>query len=145
MKIIPAYVGESSVQNSGERILDRIAMRGIRTRGRHGVYAAERAKGQVFEVDFVLQIDRGWKTELDEVSTTVDYDNLAVKVVDLVEGEPLNLIETLAEKIAMICLEEPLVVVAEVTVHKPGAPIPISVPFADVAVTVARRRQEANT
>jgi dihydroneopterin aldolase len=69
----------------------------------------------------------------------VDYGLLAARVVGIVEGEPVNLIETLAQRIADGCLAEPLVEQVEVTVHKPDAPIRVS--FEDVTVTVTRSRR----
>jgi 7,8-dihydroneopterin aldolase/epimerase/oxygenase len=56
----------------------------------------------------------------------------------VVEGEPVDLIETLAQRIADAVLAYPLVHVVAVTVHKPSAPI--TVPFADVSVTIRRSR-----
>jgi dihydroneopterin aldolase len=56
----------------------------------------------------------------------------------VVEGDPVDLIETLAERLASVCLEDPRVEEAQVTVHKPSAPIPH--PFADVAVSIHRTR-----
>ena len=55
-----------------------------------------------------------------------------------VQGDPLNLIEALAERVAQTCLRQPAVAEVEVTVHKPQAPI--SVAFTDVAVTLTRSR-----
>jgi len=60
--------------------------------------------------------------------------------VALIEGEPVNLIETLAARMAAACLEYPLVEEVEVTLHKPDAPI--TVPFEDVTVTVVRTRDD---
>ncbi len=54
----------------------------------------------------------------------------------MVAGDPVDLLETLAQRLADVCLSSPLVTRAEVTVHKPSAPIPLD--FADVAVTVVR-------
>ena len=59
-------------------------------------------------------------------------------MVRLVTGEPVDLIETLAERIAATCLSRPLVSAVEVTVHKPQARMPVE--LADVAVTITRRR-----
>jgi dihydroneopterin aldolase len=76
----------------------------------------------------------------DDVADTVHYGELAEKVAAVVAGEPVNLIETLAERIAVVALEDPRVRAAAVTVHKPHAPIPLT--FADVSVTVRRSRTE---
>jgi dihydroneopterin aldolase len=56
----------------------------------------------------------------------------------VIAGEPVNLIETLADRLAQVCLIDPRVAAATVTVHKPGAPILLE--FADVAVTLRRSR-----
>jgi len=117
---------------------DLIVLRGLRGHGHHGVHPAERATGQPFVVDVVLSLDLTTAGRTDDVADTVHYGELAQQVVALVEGEPVNLLETLAERIAASCLSHPLVEQAEVTVHKPVAPV--GVPFEDVAVTIVRRR-----
>lgn len=117
---------------------DRIDLRGLSGRGRHGVYDHERADGQRFVVDLSLELDTGKAAATDDLAATVDYGMLATKVVEIIEGEPVNLIETLAQRIAEACLSEPAVDTVEVTVHKPQAPI--TVPFDDVSVTITRSR-----
>jgi dihydroneopterin aldolase len=118
--------------------LDRIELRGLRARGRHGVLPAERELGQEFVVDASLGLDTRPAAETDDLSRTVDYGTLAGRLVAAVEGEPVDLIETLADRLAKICLEDPAVVEVEVTVHKPSAPV--SHPFTDVAVKIRRSR-----
>jgi 7,8-dihydroneopterin aldolase/epimerase/oxygenase len=118
---------------------DRIVLTGLRARGRHGVYDFERANGQEFVVDVVLELDLRPAARSDDVRDTVDYSELAERLVAIVGGEPVNLIETLAERLAAACLADNRVAAAAVTVHKPQAPIPHD--FADVAVTVERRRE----
>lgn len=117
---------------------DRIVLTGLRARGRHGVYDFERAQGQDFVVDVALELDLGPAARSDDVADTVDYGELAERLVAIVTGEPVRLIETLAERLAAACLADSRVEVATVTVHKPQAPIPHE--FADVSVTVTRRR-----
>lgn len=118
---------------------DRIVLRGLRAVGHHGVYPEERAAGQPFVVDVTLEVDTTAAAASDDVADTVHYGVLAQRVVAVVTGEPVNLLETLAQRIADVCLAEPLVDAAEVTVHKPEAPV--GVPFDDVAVTVVRGRR----
>lgn len=117
---------------------DRIVLTGLRARGRHGVHDFERAQGQEFVVDAVLELDLGPAARSDEVTDTVHYGELAGQLVAVVTGEPVNLIETLADRLLTICLADPRVAAATVTVHKPQAPIPHV--FADVAVTMTRGR-----
>lgn len=99
---------------------------------------AERELGQEFVVDVRLDLDLRPAAAGDDLSRTVDYGTLAQRLVAVVEGEPVDLIETLAERLAGVCLQDGKVEEAEVTVHKPSAPIPLA--FADVAVTVHRTR-----
>ena len=117
---------------------DRICILGLRARGRHGVYDFERAQGQDFVVDVELELDLGPAARSDDVADTVHYGELADRLVDIVAGEPVRLIETLADRLADACLADRKVSAATITVHKPQAPIPHE--FTDVAVTLRRGR-----
>jgi dihydroneopterin aldolase len=117
---------------------DRIALKGLRARGRHGVLPAERELGQEFIVDATLYLDTAPAAAADDLTKTVHYGELAEALVKVVEGEPVQLIETLAQRLADVCLADELVRAVEVCVHKPAAPIPL--PFDDVTVTIERRR-----
>jgi dihydroneopterin aldolase len=117
---------------------DRIELRGLTVRGRHGVYDFERAAGQDFRVDVTLELDLAWAAASDDVADTVHYGELTDRLAAVVAGEPVNLIETLADRLVAVCLADPRVDVATVTVHKPQAPITHQ--FTDVSVTLSRRR-----
>lgn len=117
---------------------DRIELRGLTARGRHGWFPHERENGQLFRIDVALSVDTRAAAESDDLTDTVDYGSLAERVVGLVSGEPVRLVETLAQRIADLCLDDPMVDEAEVTVHKPEAPM--AVPFDDVTVTIRRAR-----
>ena len=81
-----------------------------------------------------LELDLGPAAATDDVADTVHYGELAERLVAVITGEPVNLIETLADRLLDVCLADPRVAAAEVTVHKPQAPIPHD--FADVAVVL---------
>ena len=115
---------------------DRITLTGLRVRGHHGVYDFERAEGQDFVVDVALSVDVREAAASDDLDDTVDYGALALRLAEVVAGEPVGLLETLAERLAAVCLADPRVAGAEVVVHKPGAPIPLA--FDDVSVRVVR-------
>ena len=115
---------------------DTIRLTGLRVRGFHGVLPAERRDGQDFVVDAVLHLDLHAAGLSDDVADTVHYGHLAQRLAEVVAGEPVDLIETLAERLAQVCLADPRVLRTEVTVHKPSAPIPLA--FDDVSVTVVR-------
>jgi dihydroneopterin aldolase / 2-amino-4-hydroxy-6-hydroxymethyldihydropteridine diphosphokinase len=117
-------------------MLDRISIVGLRVRGRHGVFEHERTGGQDFVVDAVLWLDASAAAAADDLGLTADYGAIADRLAAIVGGEPVALIETLAERLATACLADPVVREAEVTVHKPQAPVSQNV--ADIAVTVRR-------
>src|SRR6266566_547292 len=117
--------------------MDRISLSGLRGYGYHGVLSAERERGQEFIVDAVLWLDTA-AAAADDLSRTVDYSALAGRLAEIISGEPVDLIETLAQKLAAACLADERVLHAEVTVHKPDAPV--GVPVRDVSVTIRRAR-----
>ncbi len=118
--------------------LDEIQLTGLTVFGRHGVFDHERENGQDFVIDLRLQLDLSDAAASDDVADTVHYGELAEKVAAVVGGEPVDLIETLAERIAQVVLEDERIPLVTVTVHKPHAPIPLT--FSDVSVTVHRGR-----
>ena len=126
------------MNHSPKLVNDTISLTGLRAFGRHGVYDFEREQGQDFVVDVVLELDLSPAAGSDDVADTVHYGELADGLVAIVTGEPVRLIETLAERLVRACLADSRVSAATITVHKPGAPIPHA--FADVAVTIRRTR-----
>jgi len=117
---------------------DRISLRGLKVQANHGVFDFERANGQLFVVDVVAWLDLSPAALTDDLGQTVHYGELADEIHAVVAGEPVDLIETLAERVAQVVLAHPPVESVEVTVHKPEAPL--SLEFDDVAVTIVRGR-----
>ncbi len=117
---------------------DRLAVRGLTVRGHHGVFDFERRDGQDFVVDLVLGLDTAPAAASDDLADTVDYGSLVDRVATAVAEDPVDLIETLAQRIADLCLTDARVAEVEVTVHKPNAPIQAT--FSDVALTITRSR-----
>ncbi|GAB2739260.1 dihydroneopterin aldolase [Nocardioides pakistanensis] len=117
---------------------DRLAVHGVEAFGHHGVFDFERREGQLFKVDLVLGMDTRPAAASDDLQDTVDYGNLVAAVKRAVETDPVDLIETLAQRIADVCLTDSRVQWTEVTVHKPDAPIEAT--FSDVALTIHRSR-----
>jgi dihydroneopterin aldolase / 2-amino-4-hydroxy-6-hydroxymethyldihydropteridine diphosphokinase len=119
---------------------DRISLRGLRVFGRHGVLPFEREQGQDFVIDLDLAVDLRPAAASDDVADTVHYGELAEEVAAVVGGEPVDLIETLAARIAAVVLRNDLVREVRVTVHKPTAPITVA--FGDVSVSISRTAPE---
>ncbi len=99
----------------------------------------ERREGQTFVIDLTLGIDTAPAAASDDLRDTVDYGSLVASVQAAVETDPVDLIETLAQRIAGVCLLDDRVQWVRVTVHKPDAPIEAT--FADVALTITRKRE----
>ena len=113
-----------------------IRIEGIEVFAYHGVLPEERVQGQTFriDVDLVPRSDRACDT--DDLADAVDYGAVAARVAALATGDPVDLVERLAELIARDLIAAFPVERATVAVHKPNAPIPV--PFGDVVVTVTR-------
>ena len=115
---------------------DEIRLRGLRAFGHHGVFDYERDDGQEFVIDVDVRMPLG--NLADDIDNTIHYGTLAESIVVAVERDPVDLIETVAERIATIVLDAGADSV-RVEVHKPNAPI--TVPFDDVSVVIERTRR----
>lgn len=130
---------DSPVPDVRGRPLDRVSLQGLVAFGRHGALPAERELGQHFVVDVTLHLDTSAAAAGDDLTRTVHYGALADQVAAAVAGEPVDLLETLAQRVAEVALAVPPGAEAvDVTVHKPHAPV--AVPLADVSVTIRRWR-----
>ncbi|MDQ1105339.1 dihydroneopterin aldolase [Nocardioides zeae] len=117
---------------------DELAVRGIECWAHHGVFPDERREGQRFVVDLVLGLDTAPAAASDDLHDTVDYGSLTMAVKAAVESDPVDLVETVVQRIADVVLLERRVEWVRVTLHKPDAPIPTT--FTDVALTIERKR-----
>lgn len=117
---------------------DELSILWIECWGHHGVFEHERRDGQRFVIDLTLGVDTAPAAASDDLHDTVDYGSLVDEVTAAVERDPVDLIETLAARIAGVCLLDARVEWTRVTVHKPNAPIQTT--FADVKLTITRHR-----
>ena len=123
-------------------VTDELAVTGIECFAHHGVFDFERREGQVFVVDLVLGIDTRPAAASDDLADTVNYGTLVAEVKAAVERDPVDLIETVAQRITDVCLLDTRVEWARVTLHKPDAPIDAT--YSDVALTITRTRGNAH-
>jgi len=122
---------------------DELSVTGIECFAHHGVFEHERREGQTFVVDLTLGVDTRPAALSDDLRDTVDYGSLVARVKAAVESDPVDLIETLAERISGVCLLDDRVEWARVTIHKPDAPIEAT--FADVTLTTIRSTAEPSS
>jgi dihydroneopterin aldolase len=121
---------------------DRIELRGLKVRGHHGVFDHERRDGLDFVVDVTVWMDLAPAAASDDLADTLDYGGLAQRAAAIVGGEPCDLIEAVAGRVAEDVMADARVQAVEVVLHKPQAPIPLD--FADVAVVARRSRRSGS-
>ena len=118
--------------------IDKVSITGIEAFGFHGVFEHERKEGQEFIVDVEFEYDTSKAIQTDFIEDAIDYGAIAILIKSIVEGEPKNLIEKVAEEIARQILNNFKVNSVKVTLHKPQAPLDME--FKDVSVSVERRK-----
>jgi dihydroneopterin aldolase len=118
--------------------MDEITLTGLRASAFHGVLEQERRTGQIFVIDVTVFLSLAEAGRTDDLDRTIHYGELAERIVSAVESDPVDLIETVAERVAAVVLAYDAAQFTRVTIHKPNAPI--SVPFDDVSVTITRGR-----
>jgi dihydroneopterin aldolase len=122
---------------------DEILLEGMRFYAYHGVNPEERALGQRFTVDVTLAVDLRRAGQSDNLADTVSYSAVYKLVRGIVEGEPRDLIEAVAEAIAVEILTNfPTVQSVSVTVRKPEVPMKGSMLDA-AGVRITRSRTDA--
>lgn len=122
----------------------KIKIKGLRVYAHHGVFDFERQNGQDFYIDVTVWV-AGKSTITDDLTHTLHYGDLAKALVEAAKNQPVDLIETLAQRLLDLTLNfgggslSGLIKKAKVTVHKPNAPIPYD--FEDVSVTLKGKHE----
>jgi dihydroneopterin aldolase len=119
---------------------DVITVTGLALHAHHGVFEHEKTDGQLFVVDLEVKVDSRRASTTDALSDTVNYAALIDTVAEVVTGESVDLIETLAHRIASTVLDTFPVHKVKVTVRKPHAPVNHQV--TDISFTIKRTREE---
>jgi len=119
---------------------DVIHLSGLEVFAHHGVFPEERAKGQPFVVDLDVEYDASVAADTDDLTHTINYAQLAQLVHDEVAADPVDLLETVGLRVLRRVFEFPQATHAIVTIHKPQAPMPVS--LAGVSITMGRSRDQ---
>lgn len=133
-----AQQAPGAVTDEHGRPLDQIRLVGISQTGHHGVLDFEREQGQPFIADVTVHLDTRRAAASDDLTLTLNYGVLSEQIAEILTGQPVNLIETVAEQIASVVLDYAVAGAVDVYLHKPEAPI--TVPFDDVIVAIRRDR-----
>ncbi|MBN1612308.1 MAG: dihydroneopterin aldolase [Polyangiaceae bacterium] len=116
---------------------DRLFIRDLLVRCYVGLSDEELRERQDVLISLVIYVDLTQAARSDRVEDSVNYRDVKKRILDLAESSRVHLVETLATRVAEICLEQPLVQRVRVTVEKPTA-----LRFArSVGVTIVRERE----
>lgn len=120
----------------------KIQIKGLRVYGYHGVLDHEREEGQYFIVDATMKVDADRASSTDDISNTVSYAEIAELISENVRNNPVNLLETLAQRLAneVLFAASPWAKKVKIKVSKPDAPIDLY--FDTVAVIAKAKRQD---
>lgn len=101
--------------------MDKIFIRDLAVRCIIGIYPEERREKQDVLINVEMHADLRAAGRSDDIEDTVNYKAIKKAILTLVEGSSFQLIESLAERIAEIVLDDERVERAVVTIDKPGA------------------------
>jgi dihydroneopterin aldolase len=117
---------------------DRVFLRGLTAECVIGFIDWERRVKQTVVVDLELPVDCRQAAVSDDVTDTVDYKKVSKRVLAFIEASEFKLVETLAQRLAMLILEEFAIEWIRLSINKPGA-IRNS---RDVGVSIERSRAD---
>lgn len=140
VQLMPTRPGPTAHPALPQPELDVISIHRLHVRGYHGVFDHERTEGQDFFIDADVWIDTREAAATDDIADTVHYGHLMRALYEVGTGEPVDLLETLAERLAAVTLSFRGPQAVRITVHKPKAPVQLR--FEDVTVTLLRFRPE---
>ncbi|QKY70914.1 dihydroneopterin aldolase [Lentibacillus sp. CBA3610] len=121
--------------------MDKILLNQMMFYGYHGLFPEENKLGQRFLVDTELMLDLKKSSRSDDMHDSIDYGEVYHVIKEIMEGEPKNLVEAIAEAIADELFQSfNLLKACKLTVTKPDPPIPGH--YQSVAVEIYRERNE---
>ncbi len=123
---------------------DRVFVRNLAIFGKHGLFRGERELGQRFEVDIDCHLDLEPAGRADDYDQTVCYQTLCDLSREVIEGDSVNLVETLAEHVASAVLARwPRIERVTIAIRKPSAPLGVVVDHVGVEITRHRKAPHA--
>ena len=117
---------------------DLLELRGLRVVATHGCLPEEKERPQPFELDLDIRFDMAPAAASDSVGDTVDYGGVVDAVGAMVAGEHFSLLETLAERVAQVVLDDARVTSVVVAVRKLRPPVAADLATAGVRITRSR-------
>lgn len=116
--------------------MDKVMIEGLQVDALVGIYAWEHEQPQPLVLDLAMAWDNRPAAASENIADALDYDRVSQAVIGLISAQPWQLIETVAERVAELVLQDFAVSQVKVKVAKPQA-----VPAArQVAVVIERQR-----
>ncbi len=110
--------------------LDRLLIKDLTLLARIGIYPQEREPQRV-RINAEVEILGDPRPIGDDIAKVISYEDLIARIKDLIGAGHINLVETLAARIADICLDDPRALRALIRVEKldiePGAAVGIEI------------------
>ena len=100
---------------------DQIEISDLHLRAIIGINPDERNNRQDILINIILDVDTRPASASDDIADAANYRTITKRVIELVENSRFFLVERLAEAITRVCLEEPRVERARISVEKPTA------------------------
>jgi D-erythro-7,8-dihydroneopterin triphosphate epimerase len=102
-------------------VTDEIRIKGLFLRTIIGINDDEREQKQDVRINLALTVDTRPAAQSDDIKDAVNYRTITKDVIDMVENSRFFLVERMAEEIARLCLIDPRVKKAQVSIEKPAA------------------------
>lgn len=112
---------EHQMSTTEETGMDKVYIRELEVETIIGIFDWERNIKQNVSIDLEMTTDISSAAQTDSIEDTLDYKSVAKRVIEFVEGSEFQLVETLAEKIAELVLNEFNVQALKLRLGKPGA------------------------
>jgi dihydroneopterin aldolase len=118
--------------------VDKIFIHALKTEAIVGIFDWERQVKQTVIIDIEFSADIAKAAQSDSIDDTLNYKRVAKRVLAFVESSGFHLVETLAEHLAMLILEDFGVAWVHISLSKPGALRNSQ----DVGVVLERHRED---
>lgn len=115
---------------------DRILIRDLVLAFRIGIYEEEKRAAQRVRLNLEIEVEPRGGPPADDIEEVVSYEQVVAGIKALAEGAHINLVETLAERVAGICLADPRTKRARVRIEK----LDVEAAAGAVGVEIERRR-----
>lgn len=102
-------------------MMDKVFIKGLRIQTTIGFYQWEKEIKQTLVIDLTMGWDTAKAAENDELAKTLDYAEISTAIEIFANNNPVDLLETLAERIAQYLIADYHIPWLQLKIGKPGA------------------------